>query len=927
MRQIKKLFIMQNSNNGFFKAPVWVLKSLILSFLFIPQIGLHAQIEWIGNLNSSGNGDVVCEGSNYVFDFQVYKPGTTEAPGQGSGIQAIIRIHTSANGDWTDGAGPAVIEVPASYIGDVGDNDMYQATLASAGINLSTGRYSYEAVASDDGFATELSSWNYGTQTGQLEYFTVGNEGLFRTMIVLDDGNGPTFYDALQFQPGNAPIPSSINGGNTGGNFCAADNLSLLGGEVNIFKNNDCGGNGDITSAILWYNVDGGAFTALNLPFHSDCCGGYVGAFPFLNQPCGGSGGSCYNANGNEDQQWGTDANMINLIDLVGGIAGTHTLQFYFEVTTAIAGSITDPSAAPTAYHTISFTIDADGANGCVCTGSCDADGDGITDADEATYGTDPNNPDTDGDGLNDFVEVYGPDGTLNTGDETNPLAPCHPDPTVAACDTTDTDGDGITDVDEATYGTDPNNPDTDGDGLNDFVEVYGPDGTLNTGDETNPLDPCDPDPTVAACDTTDTDGDGLTDAEEAIYGTNPNNPDSDGDSLNDGVEVFGPNGTPNDGDETNPLDPCDPYLVAPTCDADMDGLTTVQETANGTDPNNPDTDGDGITDGDEVANGSDPTNPCDPDPMSPSCDLDMDGLTYPEEIAAGTDPNLVDTDGDSISDGDEVTNGSDPLDPCDPDPNDSACLPIDSDGDGISNADELLGPDGVSNTGDESDPSDPCDPNTTAPTCDADMDGLTNAEEVTAGTNPNLADTDGDGISDGDEVSNGSNPLDPCDPNPNAPACQPSCPPHEYYSGTVATQVYQTGITIGSDGFIANGTDVSYLSDCIALDPEFEVELGAEFLADIDPCALTFAPDFVSFENREGKNTLTIKHQFSKGETVKIMLQNETGEVSKVFFNNTYTNGLLLEKTLNISDISPGIYFIVLKTEAQELVEKIIIE
>ncbi len=35
-----------------------------------------------------------------------------------------------------------------------------------------------------------------------------------------------------------------------------------------------------------------------------------------------------------------------------------------------------------------------------------DSDGDGIADADEATYGTDPSNPDTDGDGLGDGVEV-----------------------------------------------------------------------------------------------------------------------------------------------------------------------------------------------------------------------------------------------------------------------------------------------------------------------------------------------------------------------------------------------------------------------------------------------------------------------------------------------------------------------------------------
>ena len=46
-------------------------------------------------------------------------------------------------------------------------------------------------------------------------------------------------------------------------------------------------------------------------------------------------------------------------------------------------------------------------------------------------------------------------------------------------------------------------------------------------------------------------------------------------------------------------LDPNDPAM--PFEDPDHDGLTNLQEFQNGTDPHNPDTDGDGLTDGDEV--------------------------------------------------------------------------------------------------------------------------------------------------------------------------------------------------------------------------------------------------------------------------------------------------------------------------------------
>ncbi len=67
-----------------------------------------------------------------------------------------------------------------------------------------------------------------------------------------------------------------------------------------------------------------------------------------------------------------------------------------------------------------------------------DSDHDGLTDAQEAKLGTDPNNPDTDGDGLTDGqeVNVY----------HTNPLNP-------------DTDGDGYSDGVEVKNGYNPNGP------------------------------------------------------------------------------------------------------------------------------------------------------------------------------------------------------------------------------------------------------------------------------------------------------------------------------------------------------------------------------------------------------------------------------------------------------------------------------------
>ena len=131
----------------------------------------------------------------------------------------------------------------------------------------------------------------------------------------------------------------------------------------------------------------------------------------------------------------------------------------------------------------------------------------------------------------------------------------------------TDTDGDGLLDVEEAVFGTAIDSDDTDGDGLLDAFEIReGLDAVAN--DDSN----------------SDPDNDGLTNLEEQMAGTKLRIADSDGDGLTDGAEV-----------NTHSTDPLNP-------DTDGDLLDDAAEiNTHNTDPLVADTDGGGTMDGREI--------------------------------------------------------------------------------------------------------------------------------------------------------------------------------------------------------------------------------------------------------------------------------------------------------------------------------------
>ncbi|WP_396638431.1 gliding motility-associated C-terminal domain-containing protein [Maribacter sp. R77961] len=297
---------------------------------------------------------------------------------------------------------------------------------------------------------------------------------------------------------------------------------------------------------------------------------------------------------------------------------------------------------------------------------------------------------------------------------------------------------------------------------------------------------------------------------------------DTDGDGINDAIEVA--NGT----DQNNPCDPAqqagytgfnggNPIWRAADCD--NDGVLNGEEFDNGTDPYSisEDTDGDGVNDATEIANGTDQNNPCDPaqqagytgfnggTPIWRAADCDNDGVLNGEEFDNGTDPYSIseDTDGDGVNDATEIANGTDQNNPCDPaqqagytgfNGGNPIWRAVDCDNDGVLNGEEFdngtdpysisedTDGDGVNDAteiANGTDQNNPCDPaqqagytgfnggNPIWRAVDCDNDGVLNGEEFDNGTDPYSIseDTDGDGIDNDTEIANNFDQNNPCDP------------------------------------------------------------------------------------------------------------------------------------------------------------------
>lgn len=141
-----------------------MLKNVLLAIclMFGIQLGLLAQIDWVGNMSPTTV--TISEGDSENIYIQAYKSGVTEPMGQGAGINCEF-YYGEVNNLGVMEAWTNISQLPMIYNVDIGNNDEYRVDVAS----LEDGLYEYTCRCSDDGGST----WTWAVNPGGNGLMTI----------------------------------------------------------------------------------------------------------------------------------------------------------------------------------------------------------------------------------------------------------------------------------------------------------------------------------------------------------------------------------------------------------------------------------------------------------------------------------------------------------------------------------------------------------------------------------------------------------------------------------------------------------------------------------------------------------------------------------------------------------------------------------
>ena len=393
------------------------------------MLAIQAQVTYIGILgNNTGGGTSNNVFNKYVgvtsdvfIDFEVFATGLSGGDACGTKTQARVILRTSDDNDPTSVVASAPIIVPATCTGKNGNNDKYFVNLKTA-IASKPGRYSIEIQADVTGGtgtaydrSTAGTTWNYncprayyltaasgstgtyydlasgacasgtgksdpigGTNVDRmtqiapaaLKYFTVGESGVFRDMVVFSG----TFYDMQlgKFGPGNPRVPASIGDITLSASGPCPNGSGptlSMGGEINIFKRTDC--SADVTESLMQYRVykagtTAPVFSSFNIPFQSNC--GATTTGPETNIFNAGSvGGSCQNQDGILDQRWQVASGVANIIPSGLTTADIGVWNVEFQTVTTVKNCSGATSTITSSLNTTTFSVNGPAAGGAAC--------------------------------------------------------------------------------------------------------------------------------------------------------------------------------------------------------------------------------------------------------------------------------------------------------------------------------------------------------------------------------------------------------------------------------------------------------------------------------------------------------------------------------------------------------------------------------